>query len=301
MAKRRRDLSVSSDIYVVEEILAKKKENGATFYKVKWEGYPVSKSTWEPEKNISVRSIKKYEKTISKDTSFSHPTNSESNSHKVDTPLRKVRRKSSYEGEEISPNNNVIRRSSRRLSKLTADNNTTLESNKLNSSKSKSSDTVSENMSIVKKVNKSRKSVTTPEEISYVVEKIVDHRVRNDGIKEYRIRWAGYSQEDDTWQTLDTFNDPHFVAMYEKSVADKVVSEKIPNGFLNKLMEEANSGKKYKESDISNVLTLFVNEKNEKLYLILLKSNDFALLKSTDIPRKFKKQCSIVDGRALRL
>jgi hypothetical protein len=43
---------MSSIEYQVENIIAKKIEDGETYYLVKWTGYPMSDATWEPEKNV---------------------------------------------------------------------------------------------------------------------------------------------------------------------------------------------------------------------------------------------------------
>ncbi|CAF0940596.1 unnamed protein product [Didymodactylos carnosus] len=51
--------------YVVEKVLDKKIENGITKYKLKWKDYPLSKSTWESEKNLNCPElIKEYEDSI---------------------------------------------------------------------------------------------------------------------------------------------------------------------------------------------------------------------------------------------
>lgn len=39
--------------YEVEEIIGKKINKKGVFYKVKWEGYPESESTWEPKENLT--------------------------------------------------------------------------------------------------------------------------------------------------------------------------------------------------------------------------------------------------------
>lgn len=39
-------------LYIVEKILDKKKEGFKVKYLVKWEGYPIEQSTWEPEENL---------------------------------------------------------------------------------------------------------------------------------------------------------------------------------------------------------------------------------------------------------
>ena len=41
-----------SDEFQVEEIIGKRTNNGRLEYKVKWEGFPLSDSTWEPLKNL---------------------------------------------------------------------------------------------------------------------------------------------------------------------------------------------------------------------------------------------------------
>ena len=38
----------------------------------------------------------------------------------------------------------------------------------------------------------------------YVVEKIVDHKIRN-GIHLWRVRWKGYGENDDTWEPASSF------------------------------------------------------------------------------------------------
>ena len=44
--------SMKLDHYPVEEILAEKEEDGEMVYLTKWEGYPESRNTWEPEDNF---------------------------------------------------------------------------------------------------------------------------------------------------------------------------------------------------------------------------------------------------------
>ena len=45
--------SEEDEEYEVEEIIEKKIKKGEISYKVKWKGYPLSESTWEPAKNLS--------------------------------------------------------------------------------------------------------------------------------------------------------------------------------------------------------------------------------------------------------
>ena len=41
-----------NDIYYVEKILDRRKVNDRYEYKIKWEGYPMNQSTWEPLENL---------------------------------------------------------------------------------------------------------------------------------------------------------------------------------------------------------------------------------------------------------
>lgn len=40
------------EFYNIEKILARRMFNGVLQYKIKWEGYPLNQSTWEPMKNL---------------------------------------------------------------------------------------------------------------------------------------------------------------------------------------------------------------------------------------------------------
>ena len=41
-----------SDFYNIEKILDRRKINGKLEYKIKWDGYPMNQSTWEPMENL---------------------------------------------------------------------------------------------------------------------------------------------------------------------------------------------------------------------------------------------------------
>ena len=41
-----------NDIYYVEKILDRRKVNDRLEYKIKWDGYPMNQSTWEPLENL---------------------------------------------------------------------------------------------------------------------------------------------------------------------------------------------------------------------------------------------------------
>ena len=40
------------EFYNIEKIIGRRKNNGRLEYKIKWEGYPMNQSTWEPMKNL---------------------------------------------------------------------------------------------------------------------------------------------------------------------------------------------------------------------------------------------------------
>jgi hypothetical protein len=71
---------VADHLYVVESIIGKKLVDGKPFYRVKWEGYPETDSTWEKPAHLRYVAdmVKDYERTLSlstdnPDTSEEHP------------------------------------------------------------------------------------------------------------------------------------------------------------------------------------------------------------------------------------
>jgi Chromo (CHRromatin Organisation MOdifier) domain len=54
----------------------------------------------------------------------------------------------------------------------------------------------------------------------YVIERIVDSGVGEDGAMVYRVRWVGYSPEEDSWQLAEHLPS-HFVRRYERAQARK--------------------------------------------------------------------------------
>ncbi|GAB0095381.1 hypothetical protein DMENIID0001_107570 [Sergentomyia squamirostris] len=57
------------------------------------------------------------------------------------------------------------------------------------------------------------------EEEEYEVEDIVDHKVVR-GKTSYRIRWKGWSEDDDTWEGEETLSCPDIVARYKKKMKE---------------------------------------------------------------------------------
>jgi Chromo (CHRromatin Organisation MOdifier) domain len=58
---------------------------------------------------------------------------------------------------------------------------------------------------------------TETEEPEYVMDKIVGLRKENDGTYRYRVRWYGYSREEDTWEPADHISD-NVIRRYHRRV-----------------------------------------------------------------------------------
>ena len=63
------------------------------------------------------------------------------------------------------------------------------------------------------------KSARTRQE--FAIERVVDSDQGEDGISRYRVRWVGYSPEEDTWEIAQHLP-PHFIRQYEKAKRRKL-------------------------------------------------------------------------------
>ncbi|XP_056632901.1 chromobox protein homolog 3-like [Diorhabda carinulata] len=61
--------------------------------------------------------------------------------------------------------------------------------------------------------------VVAPEE--YVVERIIDSRINEKGIKEYFLKWIGYEEKDNTWEPEGNLDCPGLIEAFEKEKARK--------------------------------------------------------------------------------
>ncbi|XP_066261534.1 chromobox protein homolog 1-like [Euwallacea similis] len=62
-----------------------------------------------------------------------------------------------------------------------------------------------------------------PEE--YVVEKIIDSRVNDRGVKEYFLKWIGYEDKDNTWEPEENLDCPGLIAAFEAERTRKKEAE----------------------------------------------------------------------------
>ena len=67
---------------------------------------------------------------------------------------------------------------------------------------------------------------------SYVVEKILGHRGPKNN-REYQVKWYGYDDSHNTWESFDMFNDQKQISDYWKSLTSsrdfKQVGENVNN------------------------------------------------------------------------
>ena len=89
------------EFYNIEKIIGRRRNNGRLEYKIKWEGYPMNQSTWEPMKNLE--SAKELVEEYNRMYPFEAPTKSAKSEakKKEDSFLNKKRKDKKDDIEEI--------------------------------------------------------------------------------------------------------------------------------------------------------------------------------------------------------
>lgn len=89
------------EFYNIEKIIGRRRNNGRLEYKIKWEGYPMNQSTWEPMKNLE--SAKELVEEYNRMYPFDAPTKSAKSEakKKEDSLLNKKRKDKKDDLEEI--------------------------------------------------------------------------------------------------------------------------------------------------------------------------------------------------------
>lgn len=64
-----------------------------------------------------------------------------------------------------------------------------------------------------------RKDVNA-EDKNFTVDKIVAHRKDSNSSYSYKVRWKGYTPEEDTWETPSSFNDPLTITSYWRRIGE---------------------------------------------------------------------------------
>ena len=104
----------------------------------------------------------------------------------------------------------------------------------------------------------------------YEVEKIIDFKVKH-GKKLYRIRWKGYSSEQDTWEPRESLNCPTLLSEFHNKIEKKKRNHK-------KIEELENQ-------ELKNIIKLEENIPKTEKNIIFIDENDFKYLKEEKISK----------------
>ena len=108
-----------NDIYYVEKILDRRKVNDRYEYKIKWEGYPMNQSTWEPLENLrtAMELVDEYnnehpfpKKLIGKKKNRTKKEEAKESPEKKENPIQQVQEKKEeieQPKEELEENKNI--------------------------------------------------------------------------------------------------------------------------------------------------------------------------------------------------
>jgi hypothetical protein len=99
---------MSETLYTVEKILDRRKINGQFEYKIKWEGYAMNESTWEPMKNLET--IKELVEEYNRTHPITEKKRPSKASHKKNSLIQKKRKEENDEkNQQISQNESNLK------------------------------------------------------------------------------------------------------------------------------------------------------------------------------------------------
>ena len=98
-----------SEYYNIEKILDRRKVDDNYEYRIKWEGYPLEKSTWEPIKNLekAITLIAEYDKTHPIEINKKKEETDNNNNNKISDEVNNENKNNEEilkENKEIEPN-----------------------------------------------------------------------------------------------------------------------------------------------------------------------------------------------------
>lgn len=82
------------------------------------------------------------------------------------------------------------------------------------------------------KGRKTSEKIAAPEAVpeEYVVEKVVDKKILDDGSITYLIKWEGYPDNENTWEPKENITSKNLIAQFEKNLKSKEDQEKTNEG-----------------------------------------------------------------------
>jgi len=82
------------------------------------------------------------------------------------------------------------------------------------------------------KARKPSEKIAAPEAVpeEYVVEKVVDKKILDDGSITYLIKWEGYPDNENTWEPKENITSKNLIAQFEKNLKSKEDQEKTNEG-----------------------------------------------------------------------
>ena len=180
-----------NDIYYIEKILDRKKINDKYLYKIKWEGYPMSQSTWEPVENLktAIELVQEYDKL--------HPLEFINRKRKPSKKMREIKK-----GKEEN-NNPPLEENKEEVKQVKEENNENNEKNKIEEEQPNNIITLEENIKQYN-IDDSLKKVTTVRKRDNKLMAAVEKMKENGGTEEIEVE-TFILKKDNPWILLDFY------------------------------------------------------------------------------------------------